>query len=97
MRTQPIEVKRELNDIIHLLEIDGTLSTPYAEKVAGEQALFAIRIIHAGNVRVFYVYGMEKFIYGLNGYVKKTHQIPIHELQQARRLVALLRQTGVIP
>ena len=39
------------------LQIKGTLSMPKAEKLK-EKNLFAIRILQAGNVRVFYAYGI---------------------------------------
>ena len=48
MREQSGDVKKELNGIVFLLERDGTLSYPYAEKIQGED-LFAIRIIQAGT------------------------------------------------
>lgn len=48
---------------------------PYGEKVSGED-LFAIRVIQAGNIRVFYVYGLNDIVYGIHAYTKKTQVIP---------------------
>ena len=55
MRQQTPEVKKELNHIIWRLERDGILLMPYGEKVIGED-LFAIRVVNAGNIRVFFMY-----------------------------------------
>lgn len=95
MRFQSGEVKKELNSIIFRLERDGILEMPYGEKLTGEN-LFAIRVIQAGNIRVFYVYGHGDRIYGIHGYEKKTQQIPERELDQARRTLKVLRQKGAI-
>ena len=96
LRPLPIEVKEELNDAIFRLERDGFLAMPHGEKITGEGDLFAIRVIQTANVRVFYAYGMGDLIYGLHGYVKKTEQIPAHELKQAKRMLALLKRGGQV-
>ena len=93
---QTDDVKQELNDIIWKLEIDGVLSMPYGEKVTNEDNLFAIRVIHAGNVRVFYAYGLNNMVYGLHGYVKKTEEIPVHERRHAIKVLKQLRQGGLV-
>ena len=64
------------------------------EKV--EKDLFAIRIISAGNVRVFYVYAIHERIYGIHGYVKKTQTIPQKELDYARKIVRELKRQGAL-
>ena len=84
LRLQPPEVKQEFNAIAWKLEHYGYLNYPYGEKVEGED-LFAIRVVQAGNVRVFYVYGLNDYVYGIHGYVKKTDKIPEKELKEARR------------
>ena len=68
---------------------------PYAEKLDGEN-LFAIRVIQAANIRVFYVYGVKDLVFGIHGYTKKTEQIPDCERRKAERMVKLLRQRGAI-
>lgn len=95
MRNQPGEVKQELNGLIFKLERDGYLNYPNAEKIEGED-MFAIRVIQTGNVRIFYVYGPNDFIFGIHGYVKKTEQIPEKELKQARIAMKLLIQGGYL-
>ena len=94
MRTQSGDIKQELNSIIWRLETEGTLEMPYGEKVAGDDDLFAIRVIQAGNIRVFYVYGPGNLIYGIHAYEKKTAQIPKSELKQADRMIKLLKLSG---
>ena len=95
MRKQPGEVKKELNTIIWKLEQDGALTMPYGEKVAGED-LFAIRIIQAGNIRVFYVYGVADFVFGIHAYTKKTQTIPRKHKEQALKVVKELTAGGFI-
>ena len=96
LRDQPGDVKQELNSIIWKLEIDGMLTSPYGEKVSNDDRLFAIRVIQAGNIRVFYVYGIQDSVIGLHGYVKKTEEIPQHELDHARKIVSQLIAAGVV-
>ena len=95
LREQSGDVKKELNGIVFILERDGTLSYPYAEKVQGED-LFAIRVIQSGNIRIFYVYGHEDLIYAIHGYVKKTQDIPQRELAIARKALKWLIQKGLV-
>lgn len=94
MRTQPEAVQDEYKDIVRSLELHGYLSMPTGEKV--DSRLFAIRIIQAGNIRVFYVYGRGNTIYGIHGYVKKTQQIPTKEKMIAEKIVKILRKEALI-
>lgn len=95
MREQPGEVKKELNGIVWKLETDGALTMPYGEKLDGED-LFAIRVIQAANVRVFYVYGIQDIVFGIHGYVKKTQDIPEKEKSQARKVLKQLIKGGFV-
>lgn len=95
MRMQSGEAKKELNGIICKLEAEGVLSMPYAEKLDGEN-LFAIRVIQAANIRVFYVYGIADVVFGIHGYVKKTQDIPEKEKRQARKVLKQLIQGGLV-
>ena len=96
MREQGGDVKKELNGIIWKLETDGTLVMPYGEKVTGERDLFAIRVIQAANIRVFYVYGICNYVFGIHAYVKKTQHIPEKEKEYARKVVRELIKEGVV-
>lgn len=68
---------------------------PYGEKVSGED-LFAIRVIQAGNIRVFYVYGLNDIVYGIHAYTKKTQVIPREHKEQALKVVKVLTAGGFI-
>ena len=95
MNQQPEGVRIEYDLLVEKLEAEGRLSMPEAEKITGEN-LFVIRVIRAGNVRIFYVYGTDDFIYGIHAYVKKTRQIPKQEIALARKLAkALNDQEGM--
>ena len=95
MREQNGDVKKELNNIIWRLETQGRLEMPYGEKVNGED-LFAIRVVQAGNIRVFYVYGICDFVFGIHAYEKKTQAIPQKEMAQANRVLNELIKQGVV-
>lgn len=95
MDRQSTEIKLEYAVIVDMLESEGRLSMPFGEKISGKN-LFAIRIIHAGNVRIFYAYGKQNDIYGMHGYVKKTRTIPQKEMKQAEKICKLLRAEGMI-
>jgi phage-related protein len=95
MREQSGDVKQELNNIVWRLETEGALVMPYGEKISGDD-LFAIRVIQAGNIRVFYVYGIADYIFGIHAYTKKTQAIPGKELNYARKVMRSLQQEGVI-
>ena len=94
LERQPIEVNAEYMRITDELEQEGKLEYPQGEKV--ERDLFAIRIISAGNVRIFYVYAMNDRIYGIHGYIKKTQTIPQKELEYARKIVRELKRQGAL-
>ena len=95
MKHQSGDIKQELNSIIWKLETEGSLTMPYGEKISGEN-LFAIRIMQAGNIRVFYVYGIADYIFGIHAYTKKTETIPLKELNYARKILQDLQQEGAI-
>ena len=95
MREQSGDAKQELNGIIWKLEKEGALSTPYAEKLEGEN-LFAIRVIQAANIRIFYAYGIRDYVFGLHAYVKKTQGIPEKEKRQAKKMFSELIRGGFI-
>lgn len=69
-----------------MLHSDGRLESPWGEKVEGEENLFAIRIRKGGNARFFYAYDDGTAVWILNGYEKKTDNIPKRELKRARQL-----------
>ena len=80
------EEKEEYDFIYWVLKRNGRLASPYGEKVEGEVNLFAIRIRKGGNARFFYAYDDGTAVWILNGYEKKTENIPKRELKRARRL-----------
>ncbi|OQA86146.1 MAG: hypothetical protein BWY31_01481 [Lentisphaerae bacterium ADurb.Bin242] len=92
MAAQSVEVNTEYKDIVDGLERNGRLSMPNGEKV--DASLFAIRVIQAGNVRIFYVYGIGSNIYGIHAYDKKMQQIPGKELDLAHKAIKILRKGG---
>lgn len=95
MREQSGDIKQELNNIIWRLETEGALVMPYGEKVSGEN-LFAIRVIQTGNIRVFYVYGINDIVYGIHAYTKKTQTIPREHKEYANKVLKALITGGLV-
>ena len=93
--SQSMAAREEYDAIVDELERTGMLRMPLGEKISGEN-LFAIRVIQAANIRVFYVYGKADKVYGIHGYVKKSQAIPQKHLGQARRIGKILHQKGLI-
>ena len=69
-----------------VLSETGRLEYPYGEKVSGEKNMFAMRIRKGGNFREFYAYDDGTCVWLLNGYEKKSQQIPKKELKKARNI-----------
>lgn len=92
---QSIALKAEYLAIIARLEKRGMLEMPLAEKIP-QKNLFAIRVIHAGNIRVFYAYGRNDFVFGLYAYDKKTRTIPLKAMQLAEKALKLLKLKGLL-
>jgi hypothetical protein len=94
LSVQSREVYCEYREIVERLEHEGRLSMPFGEKLEKEK-LFVIRVIRAGNVRVFYAYGKGDWVYGLTGYVKKSRTIPLTELRKARNVLKVIVAQGL--
>ncbi len=77
---------REYAHALLVLHDRGRLEWPIGEKIGGEANLFAIRIRKGGNARFFYAYDDGTAVWILNGYEKKSEDIPQRELKRARQL-----------
>ncbi len=75
--------RKKLAKTVELLEVQGFLRSPLAEKVEGVDNLFAIRILAESNARFFYCYDDGTTIYVLCGYSKRSTKIPRTELARA--------------
>lgn len=61
----------------------GFLRAPMAEKVAGHDNLFEIRIRSGLQIRVFYAYALHDVVLLLSGFVKKSAKTPPAEIRKA--------------
>ena len=84
--------QRKYVALLDLLAERGSLYAPFAEKVAGVENLFALRIMTAGNYRYFYCYDTGTIVFVLNGYAKKSKRIPQRELDRA---LAIRKELGI--
>ena len=78
--------------ITDILERQGYLNKPLAEKVEGQDNLFSITIHTSDNPRVFYAYDDGTVIWLLHGYYKKKNKIPLAESNKA---LAIKRRMGL--
>ena len=78
--------RKKYEACLAVLEKNGMLNYPLAEKVDGSTGLFAIRIMTGDNERLFYCYDDGDFVIILCGYVKKTARIPKQELKKAMKI-----------
>lgn len=76
----------QFHQLVQILEETGSLRAPFAEKIAGQKNLFALRVRKGGNYRVFYAYDDGTTVWLLNGYEKKSERIPLSELRRALQL-----------
>ncbi len=88
LKTLTSEVKVKLRRAVNVLETEGMLHAPMAEKVEGQKGLYEIRVKDAsGQYRVFYAYQDEtSYIWLLNGFQKKTQKTPLAEIRKALRI-----------
>ena len=84
--------KTKLLATADILERQGYLNKPLAEKVEGQGNLFSITIHTSDNPRVFYAYDDGTVIWLLHGYYKKKNKIPLAELNKA---LAIKRRMGL--
>ena len=84
--------KAKLLATVDILERQGYLNKPLAEKVEGQENLFSITIHTSDNPRVFYAYDDGAVIWLLHGYYKKKNKIPLAELNKA---LAIKRRMGL--
>ena len=75
--------RRKYAALLQLLEEQGFLRAPHAEKVAGQENLFALRVMTQGNYRYFYCYDTGTIVFVLSGYSKKSNEIPRREVARA--------------
>jgi phage-related protein len=87
---QSPECQAEYQNIVDRLERDGYLVEPYAKKVGAD--LFEIRARRGRQVRILYFYHRGDLVFGVHAFVKKTQRAPKHELEQAARVMRLIRR-----
>ncbi len=71
---QNCHINNEYKVIINILEEEGRLTAPLGEKV--NKTLFAIRIIRAGNVRVFMYTEKKRMFMEFMGILRKPEKFP---------------------
>ena len=86
---QSPEVRIEYLNIVDRLEEDGHLIEPFAKKLDSE--LFEIRIRKGKQIRVFYFYHEDDYIFGVHAFVKKTQKTPKQELKQAQKIISKIK------
>ncbi len=87
---QSEETRIEYLNLVDRLEQDGYLIEPFAKKL--EMDLFEIRIRKGKQVRVFYFYYENDYIFGVHAFVKKTQKTPMQEIKQAQKIISKIKR-----
>ncbi len=70
-----------------VLENEGRLLAPLAEKVEAYDNLYEVRVKDkTGQYRVFYAYAVADIIWALSGFHKKTQKTPLSEIRKAVKI-----------
>lgn len=93
LETLPRLARLRVLTIFEVLEEQGMLRAPLAEKVEGYKGLFEVRAKDSsGQYRVFYVYASGSRIFALSGFVKKSAKTPRSEILKA---LAIRKELGI--
>ncbi len=83
----PQEVQNRVRRTFAVLELEGRLLAPMAEKVEGHLNLYEVRVRDGqGQYRVFYAYAAGNIVWALSGFQKKTPKTPVAEIRKALRI-----------
>lgn len=86
----PEESQAEYETIVERLETDGFLFEPFAKKL--ETDLFEIRLRRGKQVRVFYFYYDEDYIFGVHAFIKKAQKTPTQEMKKAKKIISKIKR-----
>ena len=78
---------RALTELRLLQSMGNTIREPYSKHL--QEGIFELRIQAAGNIsRIFYFFFVGRKIILTNGFVKKSQEIPLREIDKARKYKA---------
>ena len=87
---QSDETRAEYLSITERLELEGYLIEPFAKKLDSD--LFEIRVRKGKQIRVFYFYHDDEYIFGVHAFVKKTQNTPKQEIKQAQTIISKIKR-----
>ncbi len=87
---QSDETRAEYLSITERLELEGYLIEPFAKKLDSD--LFEIRVRKGKQIRVFYFYHDDEYIFGVHAFVKKTQKTPKQEIKQAQKIISKIKR-----
>lgn len=86
----PEESQAEYEAVVERLETDGCLIEPFAKKL--EKDLFEIRLRRGRQIRVFYFYYENNYIFGVHAFIKKTQKTPKQEIKKAQKVILKIKR-----
>jgi phage-related protein len=87
---QSEESRIEYLNLVDRLEDEGYLIEPFSKKLDSD--LFEIRIRKGKQIRVFYFYHEDEYIFGVHAFVKKTQKTPKQEMKQAQKIISKIKR-----
>jgi len=81
-------VQLKFKTLFEILETEGKLEEPFGRKLVGGENLFEARVKYMGQWRAIYGYREVEEIVILSAFVKKTQNMPLTELEKARKRLA---------
>ncbi len=87
---QPEISQAEYQNIIQELEYAGRLIEPFGKRL--EKDLFKIRVRRGKNIRVFYFYTDDDYIFGVHAFIKKSQKTPIKEIKKDKKIIKEIKQ-----
>jgi len=85
---QQVKVQDKIFKILEAIETLERIPTNYLKQITGTNGLYEARIQLGTDIwRVFCFFDKGKLVILLNGFQKKTHKTPKHEIEKAKQLM----------
>lgn len=82
------KVKGKIDEVLFMIAILERVPTKFLKSVDGIKGLFEIRVEYESNIyRIFCCFDKGKLVVLFNGFQKKTHKIPMKELNKAVKIM----------
>ncbi|MDR1938905.1 MAG: type II toxin-antitoxin system RelE/ParE family toxin [Tannerellaceae bacterium] len=85
MNSLSIKEKKKIHYILDLLQTEDRISTKFVKYI--RDGIYEIRAMYSRNIyRIFFIFDEGKIIVLLNGFQKKTQEVPENEIEKAIKI-----------